>query len=319
MAEVFLARRREDPEFARPLVIKRIQPQLMHDPRVAALFLAESRIAAQLSHPYLAEVFDVGRVDDTAYFAMEHVRGLNLSQAAGRARLQSIDVPWPCAARLFAQFCEVLAYAHAQQLVHCDVTPHNLMVTWEGAPKVLDFGIARAAHHLPRSASGFMGKPLYAAPEQHRRAEPTPLTDIYGLGLSLYEMLVGENPFASSAERSSAADAVLEQVPESIHRRRRDLPSPLVKLIDAALAKDPALRPGSVLAFRAALEGALMDARAVVGTPELARWLRELAPDAVPEVSPRAPSAPAPGGARSTQPIDPGTRDLLVDSLWKGR
>ncbi|HEX4621500.1 MAG TPA: protein kinase, partial [Myxococcaceae bacterium] len=164
-------------------------------------------------------------------------------------------------------------------LVHRDITPSNIMVTYTGAPKLVDFGIARAAQRLTETKPGVVkGKLLYAAPEQYSSRQADARTDLYGLAICLYEMLVGENPFAAAQTPFEAAGMVAKQTPASVLGVRPDVPRKLADAIAAGLEKEPAKRPQSAGEFRRRLEAAIASANAVVGMPELARWMAQLYP-----------------------------------------
>jgi serine/threonine protein kinase len=287
MAEVFLARPRSEAGAPRLVVVKRMLPLLMSDPEISRMFLDEARIAAQLSHPFLIQVFDVGSIDSTFYIAMDYVHGVNMKDLLAAAKARGQPVPWTLAVRLASSLCEVLEYVHELksvdgtplQLVHRDITPSNIMVTYTGAPKLVDFGIARAAQRLTETKPGVVkGKLLYAAPEQYTHRQADARTDLYGLAICLYEMLVGENPFASVSTPFEAASAVAKQVPPSVLGARPDVPRKLADAIASGLEKDPSKRPQSAGDFRRRLEGAIASAQAVVGMPELARWMAQLYP-----------------------------------------
>ncbi|HEX4621020.1 MAG TPA: serine/threonine-protein kinase, partial [Myxococcaceae bacterium] len=243
-------------------------------------------------------------------------------------------VPWPLAVRLATYLCEALQYAHdlngidglPLNLVHRDVTPTNVMLSYTGAPKLVDFGIARASQRLTVTQPGTTkGKLLYAAPEQYTHGNVDARTDLYGVGICLYELLAGENPFAQSSTQRDAVNAVVMRPAPPIHGRR-DVPKKLAKLIHQTLEKDPARRPESAKALRSRLEETLMDERSVVAMPELAQWVGRLFPGraalapAIEALDPDAETimaqdAAANGGKLSTQPLGSEQRAAILASI----
>jgi serine/threonine protein kinase len=336
MAEVFLARSRAREVAPRLVVVKRMLPILMSDPEVMRMFLDEARIASQLAHPYLIQIFDVGHVDRALYVAMDYVHGVTAHDLIVAAAGKREAVPWPFAVRLASYLCESLQYVHELHgidglplsLVHRDVTPTNVMVTYTGAPKLVDFGIARASQRMSTTQPGTLkGKLLYAAPEQFTHGNVDARTDLYGLGMCLYELLAGHNPFHRNATHRDSINAVVMQPPPPVLSVRRDVPKKLSEIIQSALEKDPARRPQSAQEMRARLEAVLMDARAVVGMPELASWLAKIFPGravlapARDEPNPDAETILAPDGVSaperklSTQPLDEAQRSAILAAL----
>ncbi len=303
MAEVFLARRAADP--GRPLALKRLLPLFSKDPERAAMFLAEARVAAQVNHPYLVRVNEVGQADGQLYLAMEYVHGVPLTQVlAARAGLGEPGLPWPMATRICCWLLEALQYAHALRgldgqplgLVHRDVNPANVMLSFAGEPKLIDFGIAKAKPAWHKTDPGVVKAKLeYAAPEQYRREPLDARVDVYGAALTLYELLCGANPFLRDGPVETV-EAVLHAAPPPL--TAPGLPPRLREVIHAALDKEPSRRPQSAQALRRALELALVDAKAPVGVEDVRALLDALFP---------ASSRPAPAAER---PAAPATRPL---------
>jgi serine/threonine protein kinase len=337
MAEVFLARTKDQRGPGRLLVLKRMLPMLSADPTIATMFLDEARIASQLAHPYLIQIYDVGHVEHALYIAMEYVHGVNTGELAQASRARGIEVPWPLAARLACYLCEALQYAHdvrgidgrPLQLVHRDITPTNIMLTYSGTPKLVDFGIARAARRLSVTQPGMVkGKLLYAAPEQYLDKPVDSRTDLYGLGLCLYELLGGRQPFGDLTTPLEVAEAVTTRKPAPLLGLRRDVPKKLAELVHQALEKDPAHRPASALELRTHLEGVLMEERVMVGMPEIERWVGTIFPgratlrpnrsdgeeDQDAETQ-RASAVVARPPTHATQPLDDAQRDALLHAL----
>jgi serine/threonine-protein kinase len=205
MAELFLAVHREDP--GRRLVVKRILPQLATRPDVVRMFLDEGRLTSHLHHENLVQVFDVGQADATPFIVLEYVDGLPLSELLRRQWAKRI--PYPLACWLVAEVCAGLAYAHGRTdlegnplgIVHRDVSPDNILLSRAGEVKLTDFGIAKAASQLARTRPGQVkGKLAYMSPEQLRNYRIDARSDLFSLGLVLYEATVGKRAFPLGAE-----------------------------------------------------------------------------------------------------------------------
>ena len=200
-----------------------------------ALFLNEARAAAGLSHPHIVTVFDAGPSDTGVYIAMERLQGQDLRHLL----LQGVR-PGPIeAAQVVRRVADALAYAHRKGVVHCDVKPANIFMTGRMHPKVLDFGIARVAHRdVPALEGVVAGSPFYLAPEQMDGRSVDRRSDVYSLGVVLYELLVGKKPFeGSSLEEITAAVKTAEVVPA--HRVSPKIPLGLSVIAGRAMARDP--------------------------------------------------------------------------------
>ncbi|HLK99636.1 MAG TPA: serine/threonine-protein kinase, partial [Myxococcaceae bacterium] len=201
MAEVFLAKAAGPMGFEKTLVVKRILPHLAEDPAFVEMFLSEAKLAAQLNHPNIVQIFDFGEADDAYFLAMEFIDGPNLRVLLKRASQQGVALPPAVCARLIATACEGLAFAHdfadpgtgeLLGLIHRDISPDNVLVSRQGAVKVVDFGIAKAAGQSHKTRSGVIkGKLSYMPPEQLRAKQLDRRADVYALGVVLYELLTG--------------------------------------------------------------------------------------------------------------------------------
>ena len=200
-----------------------------------ALFLNEARAAAGLSHPHIVTVFDAGPSDTGVYIAMERLQGQDLRHLL----LQGVR-PGPIeAAQVVRRVADALAYAHRKGVVHCDVKPANIFMTGRMHPKVLDFGIARVAHRdVPALEGVVAGSPYYLAPEQMDGRSVDRRSDVYSLGVVLYELLVGKKPFeGKSLEEITTAVKTGEVVPA--HRVSPKIPLGLSVIAGRAMARDP--------------------------------------------------------------------------------
>jgi tRNA A-37 threonylcarbamoyl transferase component Bud32 len=252
MGEVWRA---TDTVLDREVAVKVLKHEYADDPAFVSRFEAEARHAAALHHPNVASVFDFGELpaDDGSghprpFLVMELVPGQPLS-----ALLQGGEpMPPGNAANLVAQAADAIAAAHALDIVHRDVKPANLLVTPDGQVKITDFGIARAADGVALTQTGqIVGTPHYISPEQAEGRPATQASDIYALGVVLYECLAGRRPFAADTPVTTALAHVREPVPPL----PGDIPEHLRSVVATALAKDPADRFASAAALASALRG----------------------------------------------------------------
>jgi len=241
-----------DPLLSRMVALKTLQFELTMPERVSldALFLNEARAAAGLSHAHIVTVHDAGLSAHGVYIAMERLRGQDLRQA-----LQSGWEPTPDeTALLVRRVADALAYAHARGVVHCDIKPANIFLSRRGKPKVLDFGIARVAHHaaLPALEGLIAGSPYYQAPEQLNDGVIDARTDLYALGAVMYELLAGRKAFAGDT-LEQIRNAVLHHDPVPPHALNPSAPPELSAIALRALAREPAQRYASAQEMAQAL------------------------------------------------------------------
>lgn len=237
MGEVWKA---QDLVLGRIVAIKILKDEYTGDPGFRARFRAEAKHTALLNHEGIANVFDYGEEDGSAYLVMELVPGEPLSSMIERERVLSAD--WTLS--MIAQTARALAAAHAQGLVHRDVKPGNLLITPEGKVKITDFGIARLADQVPLTQTGqVMGTAQYLAPEQATGQIATGSSDIYALGVIGYECMTGHRPFSGESQIAIA----LAQVNDAPPPLPDTLPTPVRALLMSMLAKEPANRPSNAL------------------------------------------------------------------------
>ena len=237
-----------DLTLGRQVAIKILDDRAAAEEDLRRLFTKEGKALAQLTHPNVVGVFDVGEVDGTPFIVMEHVDGISLKQRIERTGA----LPLADAIRIGIAVAEGLEFTHSRGIIHADLKPSNILLDLEDKPKICDFGIARTPQEDAETPQLF-ATALYVAPERVEGKRASVASDIYGLGLVLYEMLVGKPPFTSANAAVLLRDHVVRQpVPPS--HLRPSLPKEVDSVVLKALAKDPSLRWKSARAFAAALE-----------------------------------------------------------------
>lgn len=250
MGAVWLARLSGAAGFEKLCIVKMVLPQLAQDSQFVQRFLHEGRLLVHLSHSNIAQVHDMGEENGSLYIALEYVPGVDLSRLMERVHATGEMLPVPVAVALAQQAADGLAYAHRKvapdgkplHIVHRDISPHNLMVTYDGDLKIIDFGIAKssARSHATQTAS-VMGKLGYMAPEQARAEQVDARADQYALGVVLWEMLTGENYIASGTiPEMMARMATPPHTP--VRQRRMDVSAQLEAIVSRATDPDPARR-----------------------------------------------------------------------------
>src|ERR1700712_1883881 len=235
MGEVWQA---TDLVIGRVVAIKILKDEYLGDPGFLERFRAEARHAALVNHEGIANVFDYGEEDGSAFLVMELVPGEALSPILERERVLSSDR----VRDIVAQTANALHAAHSAGLVHRDIKPGNLLITPDGRVKITDFGIARIADQVPLTATGqVMGTVQYLSPEQASGHPASPTTDIYSLGIVAYEALAGRRPFTGESQVAIAMAQINETPPEL----PATIAEPVRNLVYASIAKSPADRPAS--------------------------------------------------------------------------
>ncbi|WP_437577493.1 serine/threonine-protein kinase [Sorangium sp. So ce887] len=257
MAEVFKAKSFGVEGFEKVLVIKRILPKLAEQGRFVDMFVHEAKLAVRLSHANIVQVFDLGRVDHpngdpTSYFiAMEYVPGLDLATLLSRCRRSKRPIPLGMAVFMTAEIAKALDHAHRRRdeqsrplgIVHRDISPQNILLSWEGEVKVTDFGIAKATQSMTEEEVGekragrIRGKLAYMSPEQSRAGAIDGRSDLFSLGTVLYEMIAGSNPFAAPTAFEVMRRLQASEYPP-LALVRPDVPRSLVDIVSTMLARN---------------------------------------------------------------------------------
>ncbi|MBT8496559.1 MAG: protein kinase [Deltaproteobacteria bacterium] len=284
MAEVFKAKSYGVEGFEKVIAIKRILPSMCEDQDFIRMFIDEAKIAGQLSHANICQIFELGRVKSAHFIAMEYIWGKDLLQIQNRCRQRNVKVPVEMACFIIAQVCEGLDYAHQKKdalgrplkIIHRDCSPQNMLLSYEGEVKIIDFGIAKAASRSSRTNAGVLkGKFGYMSPEQVRGLPLDRRSDIFAIGTCLYESLTGQRLFLgesdfSTLERVRNADVI---PPRSING---DIPEEVEAVVMKALARDPDDRYQWCGEMRADLQRYLTSRDRAFTAKSLNTWMRDV-------------------------------------------
>ncbi|WIG93840.1 serine/threonine-protein kinase [Myxococcus sp. SDU36] len=319
MGEVYLAKISGAAGFEKPCIVKTILPALLKDRQFLDRFHHEAKVLVHLVHSSIAQVYDMGEADGTYFMALEYVAGVDLAYLLEQARSQGVPVPVPVALFLGQRIAEGLGYAHRKAgpdgsplgIVHRDVSPHNVMVSYEGEVKVIDFGLAKSAarskYTLPATVMGKLG---YMSPEQVRAEPLDHRSDIYSCGVVVWEMLAGRSliPHGTVGEMMAAMS---QPVVPSLSELRPDVDAALDAVVRRALTARPDDRYLRSDELARALNTELVRSGAAMGAEEVGHFVRALCPEAfdaqrklISKVSssPNHRRTPAPGSGYGTGP-----------------
>jgi serine/threonine-protein kinase len=285
MAKIYLARVRSAAGLERIVVVKHLSPEAQ-DAEGKKTLVMEAKLLSRLSHPAVVSIEELGEENGRHYLAMEWVRGVSLRRLLGAAR-DAGGLPWPIAARLFASVAAGLHHVHVAKdeqgrslhIVHRDVTPENIIVSWTGAPKLLDFGIAKSAIDPQKTRAGLLkGKLQFMAPEQFQSKTPDARADVFSLGATMYETLTGESLYERASELETVAAIMLDAETPSVRALRPDVPEAFDAVLQGALARERSQRTRTADAISVALEELLLQNGERVRDADVAGYLAELFP-----------------------------------------
>jgi serine/threonine protein kinase len=312
MAEVFLAKQVGVKGFEKFVVMKKILPQFAENPEFVDMLFAEARANARLTHPNVVQTFDVGVSDGVAYILMEYVRGPDLKKLVIELRRKGLALPIEHALRIVAEVAAGLHYAHSyvdpagtpHPVVHRDVSPHNVLISLDGAIKLSDFGIAKVAGEEHTQAGVLKGKISYISPEAASGRALDARNDVFALGVVLFELLTGQLPFRRDHDAATLNAIVREPAPVP-SQLKPHIPQDVSDLILRALVKDPARRTPSAAAMREEIEAVMAHHRLNSSPTAVAQFFKDTLGDRLVEFAPSTTSStgshprPMPSGTGS--------------------
>jgi serine/threonine protein kinase len=284
MAEVFKAKRSGVEGFEKIVAMKRILPHLSDNKEFVDMFVDEAKMVAGLTHPNIVQIFDLGRIDTSYYIAMEYVHGRDLRTILKRAREKGVPMPQDLCLRIVSLVSSALEYAHrkkddrgrAMQIVHRDVSPQNILISFEGEVKLTDFGIAKAATKASNTDRGALrGKLLYMSPEQAWGRAMDRRSDLFSLGIVLYEMITGQKPFLGGGTEMSILEMVRQCHIEPPRQLNPRIGESLNAVVTRALGREPDDRYQDAGEMHQALEKVLRE-RPPPTVADLARFMEKL-------------------------------------------
>jgi protein kinase-like protein/PEGA domain-containing protein len=304
MGEVFVGRVRGEHGFLKLVAIKRILPELARNPEFMVRFVAEAKLAVSLSHANIVQVFDLGRSGDDLLLVMEYIRGTDLGQLLARLADKKQQLSVAVAVYMAMEALKGLVHAHERRepdgrggVIHCDLSPSNLLVSWAGEVKLVDFGVAQALDvaRRRRATGSVMGKLRYLAPEQLLGKPLDARTDLYSLAVVLHEALTSQHPFDAGLADAIASAVVAGGAPP-VSRWRPDVPEALDQLVARAMSRRPSDRPESARAMLTELTRIAQKLDPVT-PPDVGGWARacvdETPLDAMPRWTPTVSAVPA--------------------------
>lgn len=324
MAEIYLARATGLGGFEKAVVLKRILPNLADDPKFVDMFLDEARLTASLNHPNVVQVYDVDRLGQSFFFTMEFVHGRDLTAVLAECAKKKRGLTLSLALHVVKEVAAGLHYAHDKKgrdgqpigTVHRDVSPNNVMITYEGGVKIVDFGIAKAAVRVTETESGTVkGTIYYMSPEQAQGHELDRRSDVFSLGVLLYELTTGRRPFAAPNDYAVLFKLVNE-TPPLPSERRPSYPPALEQIVMKALCRRREERYATADELRRALDDFMRHESLSASSASLGSFMRELFGEredtadlfALPPLPAPAAAPPPPESSadETTRPITPG-------------
>ncbi|MBI3153030.1 MAG: serine/threonine protein kinase [Chloroflexi bacterium] len=237
-----------DPSFDREVAIKVLPREMLHDPQFRSRFEREIKMVAALEHPSIVPVYDVGDEDGQPYFVMRYMTGGSLSDGIEKGKFSVQDT-----AHIIEKIAQGLAYSHKKGIIHRDLKPDNILFNDIGDPCISDFGVAKLAEASGGlTGSGVIGTPAYMSPEQAQGSEIDSRSDVYGLGVIVYQMLSGQQPYSADTPMGVVVKHITEPVPEILHVLP-SLPRDVDIIIKTAMAKDKTQRYATTIDLAKAL------------------------------------------------------------------
>jgi eukaryotic-like serine/threonine-protein kinase len=311
MGEVWMATALGPGGFRKRVVIKTILPSLVEKPGYVEMLVKEASLAARLNHPNIVQVFDLGCIGGLYYIAMEYLSGRSLAQMLRRSNQMSERLSIPVLVSMFAAACDGLAYAHTQVdddgaplgILHRDISPSNLMLTFNGRVAVLDFGVATASRGRFQTRSGqIKGKFHYLAPERVRGEPHDRRSDIYSLGVVLYQCLTLRWPFRARGDYELLRQ-IANEAPPPPSAHVQGLPAELERIVMRAMAREPGDRYLDATEMSTDLRAFAQTSSGAPDASELAAYLARLFPDGA-DIARRSDANPQPRGPVSMEDDD---------------
>lgn len=283
MAEVYKAKEYGVEDFERIVAVKRILPHVAEDEEFIAMFKDEAKIAVQLNHGNIAQIYNLGNEQDSFYIALEYINGRDLRAIFQKCQQAGRPMPVAQACYIIMKICEGLDYAHNKKdkynrplnIVHRDVSPPNILVSFEGEVKLIDFGVAKAAGRASRTQAGILkGKFGYMSPEQVRGMPLDRRSDVFSVGVVLFEILTNQRLFQADTDFATLEKVRAVEVPRpsSINP---EIPKPLENIIYKALAREPEQRYQSAIELHDELQAFMFAQGMFYSRKDLAGWARE--------------------------------------------
>ena len=309
MAEVFLAKAVGVKGFEKFVVMKKILPQFAENAEFVEMLFAEARANARLTHPNVVQTFDVGMAEGVAYITMEYVRGPDLKKLSNELRRKGVALPLEHALRIVAETAAGLHYAHSyvdpagvpHPVVHRDVSPHNVLISLDGAIKLSDFGIAKVQGEDHTQAGVLKGKISYLSPEAAGGRPLDARNDVFALGVMLFELLTGTLPFKRDHDAATLNAIVREPAPVP-SQLKPSIPQDVSDLILRALVKDPARRTPSAAAMREEIEAVMAHHRLNSSPAAVAQFFKNTLGERLSEFGP-VNSSPGTGSFQSVSSV----------------
>ncbi len=284
MAEVYRAKQTGADNFERPVAIKRILPHIARDPNFIAMFQAEAKLAVQLQHGNICQIYQLGRHEDSFYIALEYVDGRDVGAILDLHQKQNRPIPLPQACYIIRRVCEGLDYAHNKKsnqgeplhIIHRDISPPNLLVSYEGEVKLIDFGLAKAVGSSVQTQAGIIkGKLAYMSPEQVRGGPLDLRSDVFAVGIVFFELLTARRLFRRDSDLETF-DAVRQcRIPRP-SEINPGIPKALEQILLTSLARDLDQRYQSAGAMNEAIQEFALSSRNTFRGDQLGEWMRRL-------------------------------------------